>query len=117
MNNKNTNCGKKVKTICMNCHFQKSDKTKSKTFMKKNKERLQKHDERKYMSLLIKNDRFLMKYKAICDKIGNSIKKEFDSKPIHNDKYVKTKVKSHNGKINIDFHDSGMSQDGYRCIF
>ena len=32
------------------------------------------------------------------------IKKEFDSESVHNDKYLKTKIKSYEGKINTNFH-------------
>ena len=40
-------------------------------------------DETKYMSFLIKDDE-LEKYNEILEKIKNSMKKEFDSKPIKN---------------------------------
>ena len=33
-------------------------------------------------------------------KIENIIKKEFDKKPVYNEKYLKAKIKSYNGKIN-----------------
>ena len=36
----------------------------------------------------------------------NSIKKEFDSEPEYNDKYLGTKIKSCNGKINTNFHNN-----------
>ena len=31
------------------------------------------------------------------------IKKEFDSEPVHSDKYIKTKIKIYNNKINTNF--------------
>ena len=62
-------------------------------------------DETKYMSFLIKNDKYLEKYNEILDKVSNTIKKEFDSKPVYNEKYIKSfKIKSFEGKINIIFH-------------
>ena len=57
-------------------------------------------DEIEYMSFLIKDDGLLEKYNQIWEKVKNSIKKEFDSKPIYNEKYLKAKIKSYYGKIN-----------------
>ena len=45
------------------------------------------------MSFLIKNDELWQKYNEIWKKVKNSIKKEFDSEPVHNEKYLKAKVK------------------------
>ena len=59
-------------------------------------------DKTKCMSFLIKDEKLLQKYNEICKKVGNIIKKEFDSKPVYNEKYTKTKVKSYNGKINTN---------------
>ena len=36
------------------------------------------------MSFLIEDDELLEKYNEICEKVRNSIKKEFDSEPIYN---------------------------------
>ena len=55
-------------------------------------------DETKYMSFLIKDDELLKKYNEIWEKVKNSIKKEFDSEPVYNEKYLKAKIKSYNGK-------------------
>ena len=32
--------------------------------------------------------------------------KKFDSEPVYNEKYLKAKIKSDNGKINTNFHDN-----------
>ena len=45
-------------------------------------------DETKYISFLIKNDELQEKYNEIWEKVKNSIKKEFDSKPVYNKKYL-----------------------------
>ena len=51
-------------------------------------------DESKYMSFLIKDDKFLEKCN-ISDKVSNSInKKGFDSELVYKRKYPKTKIKS-----------------------
>ena len=48
-------------------------------------------DETRYMSFLIKDDEFLEKYNEIWVKVKNSIKKDFDSEPVYNEKYLKAK--------------------------
>ena len=60
-------------------------------------------DETKYMSFLIKDDELIEKYNEIWEKVTNIIKKEFDSEPVYNENYLKAKIKSYNGKINIKF--------------
>ena len=57
-------------------------------------------DETKYMSFLIKDDELIEKYNEIWGKIKNSIKKELDSEPVYNEKYLKAKIKPYNGKNN-----------------
>ena len=51
-------------------------------------------------------------------KVSNIIKKEFDSNPIYNEKYIKTKIKSYNGKINTNFHNNKTPKEGsqYICL-
>ena len=51
-------------------------------------------DETKYMFFLIKDDELLEKYNEIQEKVKNSIKKEFNSEPVSNEKYLKTKKKN-----------------------
>ena len=46
-------------------------------------------DETKYMSFLIK-DELLEKYNEIWEEVKNIIKKEFDSEPVYNEKYLKS---------------------------
>ena len=69
-------------------------------------------DEIEYMSFLIKDDGLLEKYNEIWEKVKNSIKKEFDSKPIYNEKYLKAKIKSYNGKISTNFHNKKIPRQG-----
>ena len=49
-------------------------------------------DKTKCMSFLIKYEKLLEKYNEIWKKVSNIIKKEFDSSPIYNEKYIKTKL-------------------------
>ena len=60
------------------------------------------------MSFLIKNDELLEKYE-LCDKVSNTNKKG-----LYNEKYLRTKIKSYEGKISTNFHDNKGSQ--YICL-
>ena len=59
-------------------------------------------DKTKCMSVLINNEKLLEKYYEIWKKVSNITKNEFDSNPVYNEKYIKTKIKSYNGKINTN---------------
>ena len=73
-------------------------------------------DETKYISFLIKDDELFEKYNEIWGKVKNSLKKEFDSEQVYNEKYLKTKIKSHNGKINTNFHNNKIPKEGSQFI-
>ena len=47
----------------------------------------------KYVNLLVNDIEILEKYTEIWNKIKSLIKKEFNSEPVYNDKYIKTKIK------------------------
>ena len=68
------------------------------------------------MSFLIKDDELLGKYE-IWEKGKNSVKKEFYSEPIYNQKYLKPKIKSCNGKINTNFHNNKIPEEGSLYLF
>ena len=52
------------------------------------------------------------------NKLGkNSFTKEFDSEPVYNEKYLKAKIKSYNGKINTNFHDNEIPKEGSQFIY
>ena len=54
--------------------------------------------------LFIEDDDILEKYNTVWDKVCSDIKKEFDSKPLHNKEFLKTQIKSH-GDEATDFYD------------
>ena len=66
-------------------------------------------------SFLIEDEELLKTYNNIWTRVRNLIKKEFDCRPVYNEKYLKTKIKSY-GKININFHDNGTPKEGYYCV-
>ena len=35
---------------------------------------------------------------------------------MYNEKYLKPKVKSYEGKMNVDFNDNGMPKEGTHCF-
>ena len=53
---------------------------------------------------MIEDDDLLEKYNTIWDKVSADIKKEFDSEPLYNKNYLKTKIQS-NGDEVTDFYD------------
>ena len=73
-------------------------------------------DETKYISFLIKDDELLEKYNEIWEKVKNILKKDFDSEPVYNEKYLKAKIKSYNGKINTNFHNDKIPKEGSQFI-
>ena len=50
-------------------------------------------DETKYMSFQIKDKKLLEKCNEIWEKVKNRLKKEIDSEPAYNEKYLKAKNK------------------------
>ena len=45
-------------------------------------------------------------YNELCEKVKDSLKREFDSKSVYNKKYLKSKIKSYNRKMNTNFHNN-----------
>ena len=73
-------------------------------------------DETKYISFLIKDDELLEKQNEIQEKVKNSIKKEFDSEPVYNGKYLRVKINTYNGKVNTSFHNNKIPKEGSQFI-
>ena len=55
------------------------------------------------MSFLIKNDAVCQKYKQIWGLIKNKLGIKFHSSPVHDKRYMKTKVKEYYGVIKNKF--------------
>ena len=53
----------------------------------------------KWIYFLIEDDEFLEKYNTIWVKVSAVTKKEFDSEPVYNINYFKTKIKSHGNEV------------------
>ena len=67
------------------------------------------------MSFLIKYNQLLEKYE-IWGKVKISIKKEFGSEPVYNEKYMEAEIKPYNGKINTTLHNNKIPKEGSRFI-
>ena len=57
----------------------------------------------KYVNLLVNDEKLLIKYNEIWDKIKSLPKKEFDKKTLHSNKYISTKIKLYNDTIHVEF--------------
>ena len=61
------------------------------------------HVQTTWMYFFIEDD-LLEKYNTIWDKTSAGSRKEFDSEPVYNKNYLKTKIKSHGDKV-TDFYN------------
>ena len=53
---------------------------------------------------MIEDDDLLKEYNTVWGKVSADSKKEFDSKPVYNKEFLKTKIKSHGDEV-TDFYD------------
>ena len=72
----------------------------------------------KYINLLVNDKEIFKKYSEIWNKIKSLIKKEFNSEPVYNDKYIKTKIKIYNNKVYTNFQHNKIPKDNecFRCL-
>ena len=70
------------------------------------------------MLFKIENKDIYSKYSDICNKIKKILKVKFNSRPIHNEEYIKTKVKIFNGVNNTSFTNDEIPKEKnhYVCI-
>ena len=54
-------------------------------------------------AFFIEEDKLIEKYNTVWDKVSADIKKEFDSEPVYNNIFLKTKIKSRGNKVK-DFY-------------
>ena len=69
----------------------------------------------KCINLLVNDKKILEKYFEIWNKIKSLIKKEFNSEPVYNDKYIKIKIKIYNDKVYTNFQHNKMQKDNEYC--
>ena len=66
----------------------------------------------KWMYFWIEDDDLLQKYNTIWDEVSPDIKKEFDSEPVSNEIFLKTKIKSHGDEV-TDFYNKKIPKVDY----
>ena len=69
----------------------------------------------KYINLLVNDKEILKKYSEIWNKIKSLIKKDFNSEPVYNDKYIKIKIKTYNNKVYANFQLNKIPKDNEYC--
>ena len=57
----------------------------------------------KTMSFKASDNKLLKKCTKIWEKVSSLMNIKFDSTPVYGDKYIKTKIKSYEGRINTNF--------------
>ena len=69
------------------------------------------------MYFSIEIDDLLKKDSTIWDKVSADIKKEFDSEPVYNKNFLKTKIKFHGDEV-TDFYDKGIPKvdSNHTCL-
>ena len=65
---------------------------------------------------LTKDAELLEKYNETREKVKNNTKKEFESESAFNNKYLKAKLKSYQGKISTNFHNNEISKERSQFI-
>ena len=77
-------------------------------------------DSNKTMSFKVSDDKILKKHKRILEKVPNLLTIKFDSEPIYGDvdKYIKTKIKVYDNRVNTNFHGQEVPKENatYKCI-
>ena len=70
------------------------------------------------MYFLIKNEEVGEKCEQVWNVIKSKLKIKFHSQPVHEYKYLKTKVKEYDGVIKTNFFDNGIPKENihYTCI-
>ena len=72
------------------------------------------------MSFKVDDNKLLKKYNRIWRIISNLLNIEFDSEPVYdeNDKYIKTKIKMYEDRVNTNFQGKKVPKENasYNCL-
>ena len=71
----------------------------------------------KTMSFKVTHEKLLNQYNEIWEKVSSLMKIKFDSETVYgdNDKYIKTKIKSHGDMVNTNFQGKNVSKENAPC--
>ena len=74
-------------------------------------------DINKTMSFKVGDSKLLKNYNKIWEKISNLMSIEFDSEPVYgdNDKYIKTKIKMYEDRVNTNFQGKKVPKENASC--
>ena len=74
----------------------------------------------KTMSFKASDNNLLKYYNKVWEKVSSLMNIKFDSEPVYggNDKYIKTKIKSYEGRINTNFQGKKIPKENtsYKCL-
>ena len=76
-------------------------------------------DSNKTMSFKVSDNKILKKYNKIWGKISNLMNIELDSETVYgdNDKYIKTKIKMYENRVNTNFQGKKVPKNAsYKCL-
>ena len=76
---------------------------------------VKKCDENATMSFRVNNKQLLKNYKKIWEKVEMLMKIDFESKPVYDDVYTKTKIKIYAGSVITNFRNKKMPKEKARC--
>ena len=68
-----------------------------------------------YINLLLNDKKILEKYNKIRNKIKGLFKKECNSKPVYNDKYIETEIKIYDNRVYTNFSNN-IPKDNEYCV-
>ena len=69
----------------------------------------------KLTSFRIDDQKLLQKYKAISTKIENFRKIKLNALAVYDDRYIKTKIRIHSGKVYTNFRGLNVPEDNTEC--
>ena len=55
-------------------------------------------------------------HSMISDRVSDLVKIGFDSEAVHDERYIKTRIKFYDVKVNISLHDNGMFKKVSQCV-
>ena len=77
-------------------------------------------DGNKTMSFKVSHENLLKKYTKVWERVSNLVNIKFDSEPVYgdNDKYIKTKIKMYEDRMNTKFQGKEVPKENalYKCL-
>ena len=70
------------------------------------------------MSFNASDNKLLKSYNKIWEKVSSLMGIKFHSEPVYGDKYIKTKIKSYEGRISTNFQSKKIPKENasYKCL-